>query len=44
MSALAAMRRDVHAMTPASVLIVAMTPMAGFAFGLIVVFPQSFWI
>ncbi|WP_279578673.1 hypothetical protein [Pseudomonas amygdali] len=44
MSALAALRCDVHALTPSTALIVAMTPLAGFALGLIVVFPHSFWI
>ncbi|WP_262984028.1 hypothetical protein [Pseudomonas fluorescens] len=44
MSALATLRRDVHALTPSTALIVAMTTLAGFALGLTVVFPQSFWV
>ncbi|WP_257792541.1 hypothetical protein [Pseudomonas sp. R76] len=44
MSALATLGRDVHALTPSTALIVAMTTLAGFALGLIVVFPQSFWV
>ncbi|RMR31170.1 hypothetical protein ALP36_04518 [Pseudomonas syringae pv. coriandricola] len=42
MSGLAALRRDVHALTRSTALIVAIIPLAGFALGLIVVFPQSF--
>ena len=43
MSACERFGRDFRNLTPASMLIVALTPAAAFSLGLIAVFPQHFW-
>lgn len=44
MSACERFGRDFRTLTPASMLIVALTPAAAFSLGLIAVFPQHFWV